>query len=232
MAGSTAWRLPQRLFPLAPWRPLTPGSPAIRPKKAGQVEAPSVGERRGTRSVNQRTERTGGRPRGRALGAQARAQPAATAAAMSARPRCRSPAVMSSAEPPPRRPIPAHRRPPRLQPRRGVPAPAHVRPSSGCRGPRQPPDDAQGRGGRHRSATPPRPRPPRRGCARGLRTDGGGGAWGGRAEAPHRQVPASSLSAESWPALPAAPGRSPSAAGARCAAIGPGAGPRAPGMTR
>lgn len=37
VGGSTAWRLPQRLtvFPLAPWRPLTPGSPAIRPREAG-----------------------------------------------------------------------------------------------------------------------------------------------------------------------------------------------------
>lgn len=81
-----------------------------------------------------RTARTGGRPRGRALGSQARAQPAAaaeTAAAMSARPRCRSPAVMSSAEPPPRRPIPAPSRLPRLQPGRRVPAPTHVRPASG-----------------------------------------------------------------------------------------------------
>lgn len=68
-----------------------------------------------------RTARTGGRPRGKALGAQARAQPAAAAAAMSARPRCRSPAVMSSAEPPPRRPTPAPRGPPRPRPAPRVP---------------------------------------------------------------------------------------------------------------
>lgn len=171
------------------------------------MEAPSGGELRGTRSVHPRNARTGGRPRGRALGAQARAQPAAAAAAaaaaMSARPRCRSPAVMSSAEPPPRRPIPAPRGPPRLQPRRRVPAPTHVRPSSGCRGQRRPQDDAQGPGGRDGRAAPPRPPRPRRDCARGLRTDGGGGAGGGKGEAPCRQVPALSPSAESWQALPA-----------------------------
>lgn len=68
--------------------------------------------------MHSRTARTGGRPHRRALGAQARAQPAAAAAAaaaMSARPRCRSPAVMSSGEPPPRRPIPAPHGSPRLQ---------------------------------------------------------------------------------------------------------------------
>ena len=82
-----------------------------------------------------RTVRTGGRPRGRALGAQARAQPAAAAgaaAAMSARPRCRSPAVMSSAESPPRRPTPAPRGPPRPCPAPRAPGFGDAEAGGGC----------------------------------------------------------------------------------------------------
>lgn len=66
----------------------------------------------------------------------------------------------------------------------------------------------------------------------GVRMDAGGGASGGRREAPDRQNPALSPSAESRQVLPAALDHSLSAVGAGCAAIGLGAGPRAPGLTR
>lgn len=135
-----------------------------------------------------------------------------------------------------------HSRPPRGRRRRcslagaSPPRPTCARLRGGCRGRRRrrrrPQDDARGSGGSHGGAAPPRSPRPRRGCARGLRTDGGGGASGGRREVPRRRAPASSPSAESWQALPSALDQSRSAAGAGCAAIGLGAGPRAPGMTR
>lgn len=118
--GSTACRLQSapRGLPVAPGRPLSPG---FQRSGHGRLETWQPGRpgTEGRPARAPRTVRTGGRPRGMALDAQARAQPAAAAgavAAMSARPRCRSPAVMSSAEPPPRRPTPAPRGPPRPRP--------------------------------------------------------------------------------------------------------------------
>lgn len=118
VGGSTAWRLPPRLTvppSQAPWRPLTPGSLQLGQGRLDRRRSQATGspEALGWCTLG-RCGPAGGPTGGRwALGAQARAQPAAAAAAaMSARPRCRSPAVMSSGEPPPRRPIPAPGGPP------------------------------------------------------------------------------------------------------------------------
>lgn len=74
-----------------------------------------------------------------------------------------------------------HSRPPRAAASPPRPTCSRLR---GCRGRRRPQDDARSPGGRGGGAAPPRPQRLRRGYARGLRTDGGGGAWGGRGGLP------------------------------------------------
>lgn len=101
--GSTAWRLPPAPygFPPGSVAPPVAGIPSNSAKRGCRGGKPSVREQTGALPVHPRARVLAGGPAwGGALGAQAREQPAAAAeaaAAMSARPRCRSPAVMSSA---------------------------------------------------------------------------------------------------------------------------------------
>lgn len=220
--GSTARRLPPAPcgLPPAPGRPLSPDSPAIRPRVAREAAAPALGREGapgrspadGADRPAARREGAGRSGRGAAGGRRSRRS--------HVRARRRSQAVMSSAGP-----------------RRGAPRPP--RPTSsgfGMLRPQRPRGDARGPGGAGaaRGAGPPPPPPPaprlRRGCARGLRAGRGGGARGGRGRLPAAECPPGRRLLSHGQRCPQ-PGLIRTARRARVRSHWAGAGPRAPGMT-